>query len=153
VREGGYVVVMPQVNGLTVRANAEPILAAVFEWANKEAPHDKARVVFAGPSLGGIAALHAAVAAPDRATRVLAFPGGYAGDWKAIDGLKGKRVLLLSGENDPAFQVAAERVVSNAGKSGPQVKHEILAGQGHELKLSVKELNGYLSRVLTAPDD
>lgn len=136
----GWVLVVPQVLGPTLEAEAEKMIPAIFETVSKNYSFDKGRVVLAGASNGGLGAFHAAVAHPDRFKAILVMPGGWEGAPEKLKPLKGRKVRLMVGEKDAGWKELSESTHAALKDAGADSTLEVLPGQEHVLKIEPKKL-------------
>lgn len=144
----GFIIVAPEIFGRNLKDGGKPFAQALFAWVSARATYDRRRVVLTGQSNGGIGAFYMAVASPQSFSAILTVPGQYLGDAKDLGKLRGKRILMLVGEqDDPERWLAGVKATARTLKKyGAKVELQVLAGQGHVPRLSPATLYDWLEK-------
>lgn len=128
----GYAVVGVEIYGPGMSNGGEFVMDAVLDWIDRNFVGAADDIVMTGASAGGVGVFHAALAAPDRVSGIIAMPGRYTGD-DSLAALAGLPVWLMVGENDPGWVAGSETTAERLEAAGAKVTLDIIPGQGHVL--------------------
>ncbi len=128
----GYGVVGVEVYGPGMSTGGENVMNAVLDWIDGNFVGAADNIVMTGASAGGVGVFHAALAAPDRVSGIIAMPGRYTGT-DSLAALAGLPVWLMVGENDPGWVAGSETTAERLEEVGAKVTLDIVPGQGHVL--------------------
>ena len=143
----GYAVVGVEIYGPGLEESAGVVVPALLEWIDRHLAEAADHIVLTGASAGGIGVFHAALAMPGRVAGILAMPGRTSGDG-SLAALAGAPVRLLVGEHDRRWVTASESTAERLRAAGARVELDVLAGQGHVLRVSEEVLVRWLEERL-----
>lgn len=139
----GYAVIGVEIRGSSLAGGARGVMEAVLGWADRNLPGATGPLVLTGASAGGVGVFHAAAAAPRRVDAVLAMPGRVAPE-VPLDRLSGVPVRLMVGERDGRWIRISEDAMSRLEAAGAAVTLDVVAGQGHVLRVPQGELVAWI---------
>ncbi len=146
----GFAVIGVEVRGPSLAEGGESLMRAVLDWADRNLPGTSGSLVLTGASAGGVGVFHAAAASPRPVDAVLAMPG-RAGPEVALDRLAGVPVRLMVGERDARWVRSSRETAARLEAAGALVTLDVVAGQGHVLRVPQEELLGWIE-LHRAPD-
>ena len=142
-RRAGYAVVGVETYGPGLRESAPVVIPALLEWMDQNLPEAAGNIVLTGASAGGIGVFHAALAMPGRVAAILAMPGRTSGE-NSLEALAGVPVLLMVGAHDGRWVTGSESTAERLRAAGAQVELVVVPGQGHVLRVPLRELVRWL---------
>ena len=145
-KQRGYLIVAPQIYGLSLQSDADQTVPAIFNWMEKYLNYDTARVTITGQSNGGIGVFYAVLAEPRRFNKILVLPGFYQGNIRDLGALKGKSVLMFVGGNDPQWRRQSSETLKALQYIGAKTKLIVLPGQRHILSIDPGVLMDWVKR-------
>ena len=131
----GYAVVGVVVRGPGLERSGGTVMTAVMGWIDANLPGAGDKVVMTGASAGGVGVFHAALAVPDRVHGIIAMPGRYSGE-ASLAVLADASVWMMVGEGDTGWVARSEATAEQLEAAGVEVRHDVLSGQGHVLRVS-----------------
>lgn len=141
----GYIIVAPEILGSSLSNKAGDVLNAIFGWMDANIVYDPNRVMLTGQSNGGMGAFHAALAQPDRFSKIIVLPGAYLGPSEDFAKLKGKPVWLLVGGLDGQWKAMSELTRDGLREAQAMPELTIIPGQGHVFWIDPRRLYDWMS--------
>lgn len=133
--DAGYAVVGVVAYGPGLARTGGEVMTAVLGWVDENLGGAGDKVVMTGASAGGVGVFHAALAVPGRVGGIIAMPGRYSGE-ASLEVLADAAVWMMVGEGDTNWVGRSEATAEQLKAAGVAVTHEVLAGQGHVLRVS-----------------
>jgi dienelactone hydrolase len=149
--ERGWLVVVPvSPDGKSFLGEAaDQVVLLMNQWA-ADPDVRPGKVLLAGVSNGGIAALQIAGMVPDRVSGVIAVPG-LLNPWTKVGHLQHLPVYLRIGAEDAlGWNEHYEDLVRKLGRAGVRLDAELLEGAGHQIPIDWEEIDAWTGRALGA---
>ena len=149
--ERGWLVVVPvSPDGTSFSGDAAEHVVSVMDKFGKEPDIRPGKVLLAGVSNGGIAALQVAGMVPDRVSGVIAVPG-LLNHWTKVAQLRHLPVYLRIGaEDNLGWFEHYEDITRRLQHVGVRLDAELLEGVGHGIPLNWQEIDAWIARELGA---
>lgn len=147
----GWIVVVPvSPDGRSFFAEAADQVVSVMDQMERDPEVRPGRILLAGVSNGGIAALQVAGMASDRVSGVIAVPG-MLHHWTKLWGLKHLPVYLRVGAEDRlGWADHYPDMVRRLKNAGTRLDARLLDGVGHGVLIDWDELDAWVARELGA---